>query len=163
MINTIAGAFNGGTAGGQIQRAAGAEQTIKHSRTGEAGIEQHCSSQGDAGSQQRSTRRQLPGPGDHRQQIGVAAGGVGAPGQMPAGISTTKVQAQHQEPGLLQGKAHATKTFTGTGPTQPMQEQHHSYGGSLRLINECKQFACRSSTTGKSWDRDPQGPTFIRG
>ena len=154
MVDPIARSLDRGAASGQIQGTAGTEDAIKHAGRGQSSIEQHRAAQGDARSQQRSTRRQHARPGNHRQQIAVATRCVGATRQMPAWIRTAQIQPQHGETRSLQRYPHPPQAFPRTGSPQAMEQENQTSGFPFRLIEQGKQRPCSRSSTRQGWHGD---------
>ena len=151
MVDPIARSLDRGAAGRQIQGTAGTEEAIKHAGGSQSGIEQHRAAQGDACPQQWATRRQASGPGNHRQQIAVAARCIGATRKVASWISTAQVEAQHRKTGGLERHTHPPQALPGTGSTQAMEQQNQAFGVFFRLIEQGQQRPGSRRSTGQGW------------
>ena len=106
LIHPIPGTLDRGTAIGKIQRTARTKKPIQNPGKAEAGIEQHRSPQGNASPQQRTITGQLTGTGNHRQEVTVAAGRIGATGKFTTRIRSPQIETQHGKSSRLQTKPH---------------------------------------------------------
>ncbi len=71
----------------------------------------------------------MPGPLQHRQEVAIATGGIGAGRQGPARSSTAQIQAPHREARGLEAEAHSPQPLPLARSTQTVQQQHESPSG----------------------------------
>ena len=126
LVNPIAGSPNGLRTGREIQRAAGRDQAIEGLGLLAQQVEQHRAPERQPHPQERQGAGHGPRLRHHRQQIGVAAGRIGAGRQVPAWPGAPQIEAQHRKTGPLQAQGLAAHPLPGTAAAEAMHHHHQA-------------------------------------